>query len=461
MELVDVALGVVLTVIGTIAATLAAFYWTGGGLTLLLFGLFTVGFGAAILLDADAVTALVGVSPRTRVHAAAILGYWFPVPGVMFAEQLRGAGWHSSLRRLWQVWIPLAAVLSVVDLLTATPFFAGGFYRLCIIALLVIVFAHVVGPGPSTTSSERRLRLIGSGLLLAFFLHDNFVALGYLPWRLSLQNLGFTAFVCSLGLITAQRFFTNQRELVIVEHEMETAREIQSSILPEQPPPTAGLAVAVRYAPMRAVAGDFYDFVAVDERRLGMLVADVTGHGVPAAMIASMSKVAFSAQADRAADPGALLAGMNAALCTSRLERQFVTASYVFLEPEKRTLSYSGAGHLAPLLWRADRREIDSLGGGGILLGFLPDAAYPIETVELGSGDRLIVYTDGVTEAANPTGRFFDEARLREFIAANASLDTDTFADALMARLRAWAGHTSADQPFEDDVTLAVVDVHT
>jgi hypothetical protein len=111
VELVDVALGVVLTGIGTIAATLAAFYWTGGGLTLLSFGLFTVGFWAAILLDADAVTALVGVSPRTRVHAAAILGYWFPVPGVMFAEQLRGAGWHSSLRRLWQVWIPLASIV--------------------------------------------------------------------------------------------------------------------------------------------------------------------------------------------------------------------------------------------------------------------------------------------------------------------------------------------------------------
>jgi len=156
----------------------------------------------------------------------------------------------------------------------------------------------VLGPGLSTDLGERRLRRVGSGLLVVF-LHDNVAQLGYLPWQLDLQNLRFTAFVCSLGLITARRFFTNQRELVIVEHEMNTAREIQSAILPERPPASSGLVVAVRYAPMRTVAGDFYDFVAVDDRGLGMLVADVTGHRVPAAMIASMSKVAFSAQ-DRA-----------------------------------------------------------------------------------------------------------------------------------------------------------------
>jgi len=122
-------------------------------------------------------------------------------------------------------------------------------------------------------------------------------------------------------------------------------------------------------------------------------------------------------------------------------------------------LSYSGAGHPPPLLWRAGSREVVALGGGGILLGFLADAEYPTETLEVGSGDRLVVFTDGVTEAADPTGRFFEDVRLKEFIATNSTLDTDAFADALMARLRAWAGHTSPDQPFEDDVTLAVVDV--
>jgi len=133
----------------------------------------------------------------------------------------------------------------------------------------------VLGPGLSTDLGERRLRRVGSGLLVVF-LHDNVAQLGYLPWQLDLQNLRFTAFVCSLGLITARRFFTNQRELVIVEHEMNTAREIQSAILPERPPASSGLVVAVRYAPMRTVAGDFYDFVAVDDRGLGMLVADVS-----------------------------------------------------------------------------------------------------------------------------------------------------------------------------------------
>lgn len=92
MQLIDVALGVILTAVGTVAAALAAFYWAGGGLTLLSFGLFTVGFGLTLLLDADTIAALMGMSTEARRYAFAILGYWFPVPGVMFAEQLRGPG---------------------------------------------------------------------------------------------------------------------------------------------------------------------------------------------------------------------------------------------------------------------------------------------------------------------------------------------------------------------------------
>ena len=459
MELIDVSLGFVLAAIGLSAATLAVFYWTGGGLTLLSFGLFALGYGATLVLGSNTIARLISLPPYAQAQALAFLSYWMVVPGILFAEQIRGPGWHRSLRRLWQMWIGLAAVLTAYDWITATPLANTNLYLACVIVMLVIVLGHVVAGGTTEAAAERRIRLVGSGLLLSLFLHDSLVALGVLPWQLSLQNVGVAAFVVSLGLVTVQRFFTNQRELVIVEHEMGTAREIQASILPQHPPTIPGLTMTVRYAPMRSVAGDMYDFVVVDDHHVGMLVADVTGHGVPAALIASMSKVAFSAQAGCAAEPGALLAAMNRALYNSHLERQFVTASYAFLDTDARTLSYSSAGHLPPLLWRAATRKVVELTGGGVFLGFQPDTTYPTRDVALQPGDRLVVYTDGVTEAANPSGAFFEREGLKRFLTDNAGLGTEAFADALMTRLRRWSEHATSDQSFEDDVTLAVVDV--
>jgi len=105
-----------------------------------------------------------------------------------------------------------------------------------------------------------------------------------------------------------------------------------------------GLDIAARYLPMSAVAGDFYDFLFIDEKRIGILIADVTGHGIPAALIASMLKVAFAAQAHHANDPACVLAGLNRALC-GKFEEHFVTAAYLFIDLQNYLLRYSAAGH--------------------------------------------------------------------------------------------------------------------
>ena len=129
-----------------------------------------------------------------------------------------------------------------------------------------------------------------------------------------------------------------------IQRELETARQIQFSILPEKTPKMAGVDIAARYIPMSSVAGDFYDFIAVDEQHLGILVADVSGHGMPAALIASMLKIAFAAQTMHADNPAQVLQGLNQALC-GKFQHQYVTASYAFVDMEKRTLTYAGAGH--------------------------------------------------------------------------------------------------------------------
>ena len=140
------------------------------------------------------------------------------------------------------------------------------------------------------------------------------------------------------------------QQLLTIQKELETARQIQLSILPSEIPKIEGLDIAARYLPMTSVAGDFYDFIVVDEKHIGILVADVSGHGMPAALIASMLKIALSAQVAHAADPAQVLLGLNQALC-GKFQHHYVTAAYLFVDMQKRTLTYAGAGHPPLLLW--------------------------------------------------------------------------------------------------------------
>src|SRR5882757_2742405 len=140
------------------------------------------------------------------------------------------------------------------------------------------------------------------------------------------------------------------RQLFTIQKELETARQIQLSILLSEIPKIESLDIAARYVPMTAVAGDFYDFIVVDEKRIGILAADVSGHGMPAALIASMLKIALSSQVGHADDPAQVLLGLNQALC-GKFEHHFVTAAYIFVDMQKLTLSYAGAGHPPLLLW--------------------------------------------------------------------------------------------------------------
>jgi sigma-B regulation protein RsbU (phosphoserine phosphatase) len=188
---------------------------------------------------------------------------------------------------------------------------------------------------------------------------------------------------------------------------------------------------------MRGIAGDLYDFHVVDNHRVGVLVADVTGHGVPAALIASMVKVAFTGQQASAAEPGELLAGMNKALCGT-LAGQFVTAAYVFFDTERGELRYSVAGHPPPILWRSDTRQQIELGdSSGIFMGLDASVSYQERQLSLSTGDRVLLYTDGLTEARNAGGAFYGDGRFREHFASSVRLSAEEFAAALLNDLQA------------------------
>jgi serine phosphatase RsbU (regulator of sigma subunit) len=240
--------------------------------------------------------------------------------------------------------------------------------------------------------------------------------------------------------------------MAVVGRELETARRIQQSILPKASPSVRGLSVATHYDSMTEVAGDLFDFVVTPSGQLGVLVADVSGHGVPAAIVASMVKIALAVQEGEIADPGAVLTRMNRALC-GRFELAYVTAVFALIDPVARTLTYASAGHPSPLVRRADGR-LESLDERGLVLGFLPDARYASAVVrDIAVGDRVVFYTDGITEAARSDGEFFGDREFQRLLAASRAQSAEPFMAALVEAARRWVG---AD--FSDDVTVVLVD---
>jgi hypothetical protein len=375
LELATIALGFVLATVGITAVVLSAAYWRASGLALLSFGLLTSLYGVRLLVGVDALEPLFGLSPRAVAFTTAFLLYALPVPGLVYAEQIRGRGWQSSLRRLWQGGLVLAAVFVAYDAGAGRPWASLPAYRTYIIVVMLVLLPHVI-LWRHRDPVESIARTIGTTTLALSVLHDNLVGFRLLPWRISFEVFGIGVFLLSLGVVTARRFFADQRELAVVEGEMATARAIQSAILPHALPVVRDLVIDVRYVPARSVAGDMYDFLPVDDRRLALLVADVTGHSVGAALIASMVKVAFSSQLPHASTPGRVLAEMNRVLC-GHFEGRFVTAACVFLDADRPFLRYSLAGHPPPLLLKGSTRDVVELDEGGLVLGLFADAAYP------------------------------------------------------------------------------------
>jgi serine phosphatase RsbU (regulator of sigma subunit) len=246
-------------------------------------------------------------------------------------------------------------------------------------------------------------------------------------------------------------------QLLAIQKELETARQIQLSILPREIPKVRGLDIAARYIPMTSVAGDFYDFVGADENHIGILVADVSGHGMPAALIASMLKIALAAQAANAAHPEKVLLGLNQALC-GKFQHHYVTAAYVYLDLEKRTFTYAGAGHPPLLLCRKSADCVQEVCENGLFLGKFDFATYTSVELPLSPGDRILLYTDGIPETENPDQVAFGDERFKQVLGDVHSRTADQFADHLLAELTRFSGLGPGEE-LNDDLTMVVVHV--
>lgn len=246
-----------------------------------------------------------------------------------------------------------------------------------------------------------------------------------------------------------------KKQLLAIRSELETARRIQLSIMPQKMPKVEGLDIAARYIPMTEVAGDFYDFIPLDEKRLGVLVADVSGHGMPAALISSMLKIALAAQSPFASDPARVLSGLNQALC-GKFQGHFVTAAYAFIDMERRSICYAGAAHPPLILGGCANEKAEEVLENGLMLGSFPQATYSATEKPFHEGTWAVLYTDGILEMNNTNAEEFGPDRLKQFLQSNQRLTADKFVDGLMEELSRWAGRASSGGA-EDDLTFVAI----
>jgi sigma-B regulation protein RsbU (phosphoserine phosphatase) len=233
--------------------------------------------------------------------------------------------------------------------------------------------------------------------------------------------------------------------------ELAEALKIQQRLLPQQVPQIDGWEIAASWQPAAGVGGDCFDTIRFGDSRLAITIADVVGKGIPAALLMSNLQAAVRAFASEAVEPQALCQQVNRILCGNIAEGRFISFFYCVLDAVTGVLSYTNAGHYLPMLIRTDGSH-ERLGTGGPVLGVIPEAEYEQATVALNPGDRVVLFTDGLTEARDADGEEFGEARLL----ASALQHRACSAPAMQARL-ADAVATFTGGQLQDDATLIVL----
>jgi len=242
-----------------------------------------------------------------------------------------------------------------------------------------------------------------------------------------------------------------RREEAAERRELSEALKIQQRLLPQQVPQIDGWELAVSWQPASGVGGDCFDMIRLGDTRLAISIADVVGKGIPAALLMSNLQAAVRAFASEAVEPQALCHQVNRILCGNIAEGRFISFFYSVLDAPTGVMTYTNAGHYLPMLVRADG-TVERLGAGGPVLGVLSDAEYEQAHVGIGPGDRLVMFTDGLTEARSAADEEFGEERLLDAAVAHRACS----APALQARL-ADSVATFTGGRLQDDATLIVL----
>ena len=257
-----------------------------------------------------------------------------------------------------------------------------------------------------------------------------------------------------LASLMERRLEEEARDRERVEQELRVARRIQQASLPKEVPELEGWHLSPYYRPAREVGGDFYDFHPLSEGRLGLVVGDATGKGVPAALVMSTTCGMLRLAAQSFSSPGEMLQRVNEALFASIPANMFVTCFYGVLEPSSGTFTYANAGHDLPYLCRrVGGYEAEELRARGMPLGLMPGMSYEEKEVVLEDEEIALFYSDGLVEAHNPRGEMFGFPRLRALVAEGGK--ERSLEESLLEELHGFVGE-SWEQ--EDDITLLTLE---
>jgi sigma-B regulation protein RsbU (phosphoserine phosphatase) len=420
-----------------------------------LFGAIGTLYGTRLLFQLGTVQFVLGMSDYADAQLRGILSYLIPPAGIYLWSMMVS----PQRRKILQAAVAAHAVFALYgiphDLFTRQPWSFPQINNVLVIVttlLTAAVFALEIRDGRIPLDLPMRSMGTGYVLFLLGVVYDNLQPLRILP-SLWVEPFCFAGFLFAMGLGIQFRISADRNRLAAMYAEMEQARKIQLSILPVGPPANPHYEVAARYSPMTSVAGDLYDFVMLPQERLGLFIADVAGHGVPAALVASMLKTALAMQTRDDASPAALLTELNRLMC-AQSHGQLVTAAFAVLDPLAHTLTYSAAGHPPLLLWNEATASACEIEENGMPLGVLPSAQYTEVTVPFQRGARLAMYTDGIVESENGSSEEFGRHRLSQALAGQNGNADELLRD-VMDSVAQWRGSRREQS---DDLTLLVAE---
>lgn len=250
------------------------------------------------------------------------------------------------------------------------------------------------------------------------------------------------------------RLYEEEKRLQQVERELQMARDIQLSLLPKTNPKMPGVEIAGLSHAAREVGGDYFDYIEMGEGHLGVVIADVSGKGVPASLLMSNIQATLRVQAITSDSAKDCIAEANTALHKSTEADKYATLFYGILDTNEKTFTCTNAGHNPPLLVAQDKscRQLET---GGIVLGMLPKMPYEEECVKLNSGDLLLMYSDGITEAMNRQEEEFGEERLCKLLTDNQDLSAEALLQKILNEVSAFTGEV----PQQDDMTMVAIKI--
>jgi serine phosphatase RsbU (regulator of sigma subunit)/predicted ester cyclase len=249
-------------------------------------------------------------------------------------------------------------------------------------------------------------------------------------------------------ILRTQRLEQEISERERIEQELRVARTIQQASLPKEVPTLQGWQISPFYQPAREVGGDFYDFFELPNGRLGIVVGDATGKGVPAALVMASARSMLRAVAQNSESPGDVLRRVNDTLVTDIPPNMFVTCFYAILDPNSGSLTYANAGHDLPYVHQGDSAE--ELRARGMPLGLMPQMSYEEKEIVFEAGEAALLYSDGLVEAHDPKGEMFGFPRLRALVAEHGA-EESSLGDFLLEKLYTFVGEGWEQ---EDDITL-------